>query len=224
MKHPEQMDDYVFYFENSHSLVDQCIDKYNDVYLLNVRKVFTDNKYFGVTFTTYDTVNGVLHRFRCKDRYTFNDQDTIDNVFTFINYFRTQAVNKENTRTKHILDNLIRVKQDFSINADVYFCFDGDTYIHTLIHYENMNFRGLYGTNNYDEYNEFLVDFGSGYYNNTPTQADVESFLERSKQASSNHEVTASTAYSKIIIEHKSQYNNEISDIKRRRRCQKNNQ
>ena len=64
----ENYDDHVYYYDSSKSIVSQCIVNYEDNYLINVRKTYSNNTYFGVNFTTFNKTQGLLHHFKCKDR------------------------------------------------------------------------------------------------------------------------------------------------------------
>jgi len=52
IKNPEQDDDYVYFAQENKSFLDQVIYEESGNYLLNVRKIYTDNVYYGVAFAT----------------------------------------------------------------------------------------------------------------------------------------------------------------------------
>ena len=84
---PESADDkYVYYIDKSLPLSDQVIIKEDDNCLLNVRKIYTDNVYFGVCYTTFDLTLGMQHQFRCKDR-PLGDLSVVNDKEKFLSLF-----------------------------------------------------------------------------------------------------------------------------------------
>jgi hypothetical protein len=185
-------DNYVYYYDKSKNIQSQYITSVDNVHLLNVRKVYTNDIYFGIYFSTIDNQRGILHHLKCKDRSlgvlkTVEDKPTfIDEVSKFIKINKVRHSEKK-TYTK----------QDFDLPFTVEYVYNDDSYAFCLITTDDNYYRGFYGNKPKDS-NEIL------------------NFLESSKNAEQNNVITVSTSYSKILIEHRSQYEKSWSDIKRR--------
>lgn len=202
-------------------MLKQAIHKDEDFYLLNVRKIYTDNVYFGVTYTTFTPSSGILHQFRCKDR-PLGDLSVVHNKDRFISLVDKKQTKEQIDSEWLLLENLVtyrQEKQNFEVPYDVYFCFDSENvYRYTLIDFKNdSSLRGLYGSNNEETYNLLLEEFNGWASLGVPSKELVISFVRDKIKSFSNNSVSVSTDYSKIIIEHSTQYEQEWSDIKRRR-------
>ena len=203
-------------------MLKQAIHKDGDFYLLNVRKIYTDNVYFGVTYTTFTPSSGILHQFLCKDR-PLGDLSVVHNKDRFI----SSLVDKKQTKKQSdsewlVFENLVtcrQEKQNFELPYDVYFCFNsGNVYRYTLIDLKNgSSLRGLYSSNNEETYDWLLEEFNGWASRGAPSKELVISFVRDKIKSFSNNIISVSTDYSKIIIEHATQYEQEWSDIKRRR-------
>lgn len=110
-------------------------------------------------------------------------------------------------------------KQDFNLPYEVFFCFNSaNTYCYTLINLKNgSSLRGLYGSDDEETYNLLSKEFNGWASRGAPSKELVISFLKDKITSFSNNNISVSTDYSKIIIEHATQYEQEWSDIKRRR-------
>jgi len=218
---PESADDqYVYYVDKSLPLSDQVIIKEGDRCLLNVRKIFTDNVYFGVCYTTFDSLSGMQHQFRCKDRplgnlSVVNDKEKFLSLFLFDGnrYRQKQAY----LRQEEVFFNLpYRVffyyDEDDRYQSTQYLCEDGSV------------LRGLYGAKNTKHLQKMLIEFNGFATLGPPTKQEVINYYEDKKTSYANNQISVSTDYSEIIIEHTTQYDKEWSDIKRRQKCQKNHQ
>ena len=69
-----------------------------------------------------------------------------------------------------------------------------------------------------------LIEFNGFATLGTPTKQEVINYYEDKMNSYANNQISVSTDYSEIIIEHATQYDKEWSDIKRRQKCQKKNQ
>lgn len=211
--------DYVFSFDKTLPLRDQVIDAEKDFYLLNVRKVFTNNVYYGVSYSVLDNQNNILHHFKCKDSSRLSEVE-IDNKETFMNFYRSWEKVRNSLQDR----NITLIKQDFDLPYEVYFCYkQNNLYFYTIIDYDSDNtFRGLYGSESEESYKRAIRDTSKvWFYNSVPTEKQVFDFVEEKKLSLSNVMHTVSTEYSSIIIEHITQYNSIISDIKRRQNVKK---
>ena len=204
-------ENYVFYLDTKKAILDQTLDTSNNIFLLNVRKIYTNNTYFGVNYTTF--TNGIIyHHLKCKDR-GFSES-LVDNKNDFIYKYKNELI------TDPMIDwgDFILKKQKFNLPETVYFCFSKNSYKHTVIQLlDGSLLRGLYGVTTETEYHKAKKDFGIAFYNNIPTKQQVISFMnDKVSISTSNHICTVSTDYSTIIIEHSTQYTQDWSDIKRR--------
>ena len=211
--------DYVFNFDKSLSLSDKIITTDKETYLLNVRKVFTNESYYGVNYTTLDNKKNILHHFKCKDRGL--SEKEVEDKDTFLKWFKREYRKEATTESKEVTVT----KKDFNLPYEVYFCRHRpqnntqiDYYAYTTVVYDSNNvFRGLYGTYNKVMYDEIFEDYnGVAFIDSLPSKQQVIDFVEDKKKSLSNVMHTESTEYSTIIVEHITQFNSTKSDIKRR--------
>lgn len=211
---PESADDqYVYYIDKSLPLSDQVITKEGDNCLINVRKIYTNNIYFGVSYTTFDPLLGVQHQFRCKDR-PLGDLSVVNDKEKFLSLF---LFNENRYRQKQAY---LRQKEVFfNLPYRVFFCYDeNDCYEHTLYLLEDGNIlRGLYGAKEKRHLQKMLIEFNGFATLGPPTKKEVIAYYEDKMTSYANNQISVSTDYSKIIIEHATQYETEWSDIKRRK-------
>lgn len=191
-KHDE--DNYVYYYDKSKNIQSQYITSVENVHLLNVRKVYTNDIYFGTYFSTLDNQRGILHHLKCKDR-TLGVLETVEDKLKFISevskFIKINNVRHSEKRTY--------IKQDFNLpyNIEYVYGYD-DVYDFTLLSSDDKIYRC--------------------FYDIKPKNTDeILNFLKTSEIAEQNNIITVSTNYSKIIIEHRSQYEKNWSDIKRRK-------
>ena len=120
---------------------------------------------------------------------------------------------------KHINNviNFKQEKQNFNLPYNVFFCFDSDNiYRHTLYELDDTTIlRGIYGSDKEDEFNLLLKEFNGWASKGCPSKEQVVSFYEDKITSLSNITFSISTDYSKIIIEHATQYEQPWSDIRR---------
>jgi hypothetical protein len=192
----ENCDDHMYYYDSSKSIVSQCIINYENNYLINVRKTYTNNIYFGVNFTTFNKIQGLLHHFKCKDR-PLGKEDVVEDKELFSTHFKNYSL--------HINEELENdsnyVKQNFNLNSTIYFCYDKySNYKYTLISDKENLWRGFYRSDS----------------NPPKTEEEINTYIAVCEKSLSNTIHTVSTEYSNVIIEHSTQYIHEWSDIKRR--------
>jgi len=191
----ENYDNHVYYYDSSKSIVSQCITINEDNYLINVRKTYSNNTYFGVNFTTFNKTQGLLHHFKCKDR-LIGKENVVEDKDLFSTHFKNFSleVNEELENESNY------IKQNFNLSSTIYFCYDkNNNYKYTLISDKENLWRGF-------------------YHPNTPpkTEAEIKTYIAVCEKSLNNNIYTVSTVYSSIIIEHSTQYEKEWSDIKRR--------
>ena len=218
---PESADDeYVYYIDKSLPVSNQVIIKEGDNCLINVRKIYTDNLYFGVCYTTYDPLQGMQHQFRCKDR-PLGDLSVVNDKEKFLSLF---LFNGNRYRQKQAY--LRQEEVFFNLPYRVFFCYDeNDCYEHTLYLLEDGNIlRGLYGAKEKRHLQKMLIEFNGFATLGPPTKQEVINYYEDKMTSYANNQISVSTDYSKIIIEHTTQYDKEWSDIKRRKLWIKNHQ
>jgi len=191
----ENYDDHVYYYDSSKSIVSQCIVNYEDNYLINVRKTYSNNTYFGVNFTTFNKTQGLLHHFKCKDR-LIGKENVVEDKNLFSTHFKifSLEVNEELENESNY------IKQNFNLSSTIYFCYDkNNNYKYTLISDKEILWRGFYHPANPPK-----------------TEEEINTYIATCETSLSNTIHTVSTEYSNIIIEHSTQYEKEWSDIKRR--------
>jgi len=221
---PESADDqYVYYIDKSLPLSDQVITKEGDNCLINVRKIYTNNIYYGVSFTTFDPTRGIQHQFKCKDR-PIGDISIVEDKNKFLSKFALKNEIGEN----NILSKSVTQKEIFfGLPYRVFYFyddFDGKYFYTQYLLKDGRILRGLYGAKNEKQIKKWLLEFNGFATLGPPTKKEVIAFYEDKMTSYANNQVSISTDYSKIIIEHTTQYHTEWSDIKRRQKCQKKNQ
>jgi len=191
----ENYDNHVYYYDSSKSIVSQCIAINEDNYLINVRKTYTNNIYFGVNFTTFNRTQGLLHHFKCKDRLMGKE-----NVVEDKDFFSTHFKNFSLEVNEELENESNYIKQNFNLSSIIYFCYDkNNNYKYTLISDKENLWRGFYKPANPPK-----------------TEEEINTYIATCEKSLSNTIHTVSTQYSNITIEHSTQYEKEWSDIKRR--------
>lgn len=211
---PESADEnYVYYIDKSIPFSDNVIFKDDTKCLLNVRKIYTNNVYFGVSFTTFDSTYGIHHQFACKDR-PIGVLSVVENKDEFISIFRdkldSHTAKKDIVKTEEIF---------YQLPYRVFYSYDKDgLYQHTTYYLEDGRvIRGLYGAVNEKHLQNLLIAYNGFATLGPPTKKEVISYYEDKMTSYANNQISVSTDYSKIIIEHSTQYEKEWSDIKRRK-------
>jgi hypothetical protein len=214
LKSTESSDEnYVYFFDESQPIYKQAILKEGDKYLLNVRKIYTDDLYYGVSFTTYDAYFGIQHQFRCKDR-PLGDYSVVEDKNKFLSKFL-----KSNDRYRQNNINLKVKEAHFKLPYKVFFYYDEhDRYHYTqYLHRDGKVLRGLYGAKDSKDLQRLLKEFNGFATLGEPTKNQIINFYQDKINSYSNNQISVSTDYSKIIVEHSTQYEQEWSDIKRRK-------
>ena len=202
---PEFSDEWVFQPNKNIPLKNQIICTSGNNLLLNVRKIYTNNIYFGVIWTSINNLGEICHPFRCKDRgFT---EDLVDNKQAFINVFidtlslaTTRVFERSETKT---------IKSDFLQEYDVTFVLDSNNkyFATTAIINNTAPIRGLYGAKTEEEHTENIKDFGVSVLNRFPTEEEVKHYIidKQNNALSANNETRVNTEYSQIKIYHKSE-------------------
>ena len=185
-------DNYVYYYNKSKNLQSQYITSVDNIHLLNVRKVYTNDLYFGVYFSTLDNQRGILHHLKCKDR-PWGVLETVEDESKFVPLVSKWIKGNKNRHDK----KRTYIEQNFNIPYKVEYVYDEDLYAFSLIYVGNQMYRGFYNVPPSDE-------------------SKILEYIDLGQKSHQNNVVTVSTSYSKIIIEHRSQYEKSWSDIKRR--------
>jgi len=214
---------YVYYIAKSLPFSDQVIFKEDNNYLLNVRKIYTDNTYYGVCFTTFDSTLGIQHHFKCKDR-PIGDLSVVEDK----NKFLSKYALKDEIGENNILSKSVTQKEIFfGLPYRVFYFydnFDGKYFYTQYLLEDGRILRGLYGAKNEKHLLDLLLTFNGFATLGPPTKKEVIAFYEDKMTSYANNQVSVSTDYSEIIIEHTTQYETEWSDIKRRKKWERKNQ
>jgi len=205
---PELSDEWVFVPEKNLNLQNQVIFTWNDLSLLNVRKIFTNGVYFGVIYTTINNEGDISHNFRCKDRgFT---EEVVDDKEAFISYFKqelAQSANRYLERSK-----FKTIKPDFLQEYQVEFVMDldGNYFATTALINNSAPARGIYGATTQEQYEERVKQVGFSVLNRFPTEEEVKFYLidKQINALSANFITRENTVYSNLQIYHKSEVNN----------------
>jgi len=203
--HPELSDEWVFKINKNIPLKNQIIYTYDDSLLINVRKIYTNNDYFGVTWTCINTKGDIYHGFRCKDR-GFSE-DLVDNKEAFVDLF----INKLSYTSEKILkqSNYNYIIPDFLKEYEVKFLVDseGNYFATTAILNKTAPIRGLYGATTEEEHIDNINWYGISILNRFPSEQEVQTHIidKNSEVLSANFITRVNTAYSQIKVYHKSE-------------------
>ena len=206
MEKHEIINNYVYSYESSKPLLDQSIKKFEDLYLVNVRKVYTDNTYFGVSFTIFQN-NSFSHLFKCKDRHNgaFGNENLIDDKKYTLDNFKYYYIDTNEADVLMDGDTYYLKLINLSIPLKTYFAYNeaGD-YSFTHIDISNSSYiRGLYGTSVEKWYKKRISNYPNEkhLYKREPTRAEVIDLIKNSTSKFSNAEFTVNTAYSTVKVE-----------------------
>ena len=201
IKLSEETSNFKIYYSNSKPISDQIL--FTDGYksLINVRKVFTNGEYFGVTFSTvFHKDKVMLHEFRCKDRgFT---EDLVDDKDRFLIEY--------NKRLKSTSDKQISMKNSYTSKKanfyedyDLTFYYDSNNnYKFSSITHDSSIFRGLYGESTEKLYKERIDEHGFAVFCREPTSEEVKTYLINQSTVSYSNIISESnTSYSDIRIE-----------------------
>lgn len=200
---------YYYEYDKSLPLKDQIIDSHDGFYLLNVRKIFTNNTYFGVKFSILNSRdNYITHSTYCKDRgFTEEKVNTQDGFFS--------------VRSKKYIFNLAKhieteveftyKRQDIEyppINGrtfSIYFAYDDLHYKSTTYVFDDNKgvVRGLYGVSQeqFDTWDLVKSNKESHVlHDTTPSKEQLDEFYKKTVISLSNNIQEINTDYSKIKI------------------------
>ena len=202
---PEYSDEWVFKYNKDIPLKNQIICTSNYNHLLNVRKIYTNNIYWGVIWTILDRYNEISHNFRCKDR-GFSE-DFVDNKEAFVNIFINKFSN--DYFTTETFSNYKVIKPDFLQEYETKFLIDpnGNYYATTAVINNTARARGLYGATTEKNHQEQLKELGVSIFNRFPTEEEVKFHIidKHINSLSANYETRVNTEYSQIKVYHKSE-------------------
>lgn len=203
---PEFSDEWVFHPCKNLPLKDQIICTSGGNSLLNVRKIYTNNTYFGVTWTVLNSSGEICHSFRCKDRGL--SEDLVDNKEAFVDKFINKLSNHASVNLYHNF-NSKTIKPEFLQEYDVSFIVDSNNkyYATTAIVNNTAPARGLYGASTEEEHAENIKYFGVSILNRFPTEEEVQTYIidTQINALSANFITRVNTAYSQIKVYHKSE-------------------
>ena len=162
-----------------------------------------------------DDLGIIFHNFRCKDR-GFSEA-IVDDKDHFLEIYKKDLIGSVKRHKKR--SQYKCVKPDFYQEYSVSFLVDSNNnYYSTTAIVENSLVRGLYGSVTIESYEEKTKEFGVSILNRFPTKEEVKIHIidKQTEALNANFITQVNTVYSKIIIEHPTQYQTEWSDIKRR--------
>jgi len=200
---PEFSDEWVFHPCKNLPLKNQIICTSGGNSLLNVRKIYTNNTYFGVTWTVLDSFGEICHSFRCKDRGL--PEDLVDNKEAFVGIFINKLSRHASLNLSH-KSNSKTIKPEFLQEYDVSFIIDSNNnyYATTAIVNNTAPARGLYGATTEEEHAENIKCFGVSVLNRFPTKEEVQTYIidTQINALSANFITRVNTAYSQIKVYH----------------------
>lgn len=194
-------EDWVYQFDKNIPIRDQAIYS-DDHYLLNVRKIFTNDVYFGVEYTTLDDYGNLYHQFRCKDKRFL--EHLVDDRTSFLNLYLTK-------KDEHLIlayqSNYKSKKANFFTNYDLTFYYDSsENYSYSTITLNNGLFKGIYGSIDLEGFKRRTQSNGFSVLNREPTKQEVKDHLIDKAEISFSNVITrVNTAYSNIKVFHKTE-------------------
>jgi hypothetical protein len=202
---PEFNDDLVYVPNQGVKLKDQIICSVDNIHLINVFKNYTNDKYWGCTFTSVVDSDNIVNMFLCKDRGL--TEDLVDNKEAFVNFFSSKLYRKtlknvERSEFKTIEPSFLQEYQvKFILRPD-------NTYYATTAIVNNTAFtRGLYGSTTKEDYIEDINDYGISIFNRFPTEQEVQKYIidTQLEAVTANFISRVNTAYSSIKVYHRSE-------------------
>lgn len=194
-------EDWVYEFDKNIPIRDQAIYS-DDHYLLNVRKIFTNDVYFGVEYTTLDDYGNLYHQFRCKDRRFL--EHLVDDRASFLNLYFTK---KDDHLILASQSNYKSKKASFFTNYNLTFYYDdSENYSYSTITFNKGLFKGIYGSSDLEGFKTRTKSNGFSVLNREPTKQEVkEHLIDKAKISFSNVITRVNTAYSNIKVFHKTE-------------------
>jgi len=202
----EELNEYYFVPRKDKSLKDQILYSDENINLLNVRKIYTNNTYFGVSYTTlHNSDSSFLHEFRCKDR-GFSEE-IVDDKESFLHLFKTNLLDSSLNLISAYKNEFVKKPANFFTQYDLHFYYNNNNeYKCSSIMFNNCLFRGIYGSQDEEEYEINTKVFGFTTLNREPTEYEVKDHLvNKAKISFSNHITRVNTAYSDIKVFHKTE-------------------
>ena len=210
----EEADHFQYTYDKSKSLLEQVLHTVDNVHLINVRKTYTNNIYFGVYWTVLinDHQPFLAHNFQCKDRgYT---EDVVDDWEKFKNVkpledilnFTPSIIKRKPIFKKQKIDLPLICGRKF----DVVFVYNGVSgrYDYTHLQDNNGTFRGLYGSKSEQCYNDKVKEFGIAIPpDRDPYLNEIKYLWEQANISFSNSISFINTVYSNIKVDLKGRKN-----------------
>ena len=202
---PEYSNEWVYIPEKETNLKDQILCSVDDLHLINVLKIYTNNLYFGAMFTCIETSSNIINMFWCKDRGLF--ETLVDDKESLVNYFKTELA--ASTKRNVARSDFKTIKPDFLQEYQVEFVIspDGTYYATTGVINNTAPFRGLYGSSTVEEYERRKENFGITIFNRFPTKEEVQTHIidKQFNALSANFITRVNTAYSNVKVFHRSE-------------------
>jgi len=203
----ELKDEWFYVPEKNTKLREQIICSVDNIHLINVLKIYTNNTYWGYFFTSITNSGELFNFFQCRDKGL--SEDLVDDKDSFIKLYKEVLSNKINKfipKTKYKT-----YKPDFLQEYDVQFILNPDgTYFGTTALVNNAPTRGLYGSNTEEEYAESVKRWGVSVLGRFPTEEEVQTHIidKQIHALSANFITRVNTAYSNVKVFHRSEINN----------------
>ena len=201
IKLSEETLNFKIYYSNNKPISDQIL--FSDGYksLINVRKIYTNGKYFGVTFSTiFHEDKTMIHEFRCKDRgFT---EDLVDDKNRFLKEYHKRLKSTSDKQIK-MRNTYTSKKVNFHKEHDLTFYYDSNNnYRFSSISHDNSTFRGLYGEYDKKKYEDKVEQHGYAVFCREPTPEEVSKYLINSATVSYSNLISeVNTTYSDIRFE-----------------------
>jgi len=205
---PEYSNEWVYVPEKEIKLKEQIICSVDDTHLINVLKIYTNNLYFGVMFTSVEPSGTLINMFRCKDKGF--PENLVDNKEAFINLYTSDF----GAGTLYIAERseFKSFKPDFLQEYQVEFILnpDGTYFATTGVINNTAPFRGLYGSSTKEGYERIKERLGISIFNRFPTEEEIQTHIidKQLNTMSANFITRVNTAYSNVKVFHRSEINN----------------
>lgn len=208
----EVSDEYVYEFDKNLSLKEQVLVSIDNCHLLNVRKKYTNNLYFGASFSIYKHGKNpfISHSVFCKDRgYTEELVDTFEGFISLRGLEDLVTIPNRQVRNKNKYEYFKQPNPFAPITGrtfDIYYAFDEDNNYKQCtfkFHDGKAIWRGLYGASK-SEYENYVKDFDVVILESEqPTDEQLKYFYEKAVVSFSNVITEVNTDYSKIKVFHR---------------------
>jgi hypothetical protein len=188
----------LYEYDKSKPILDQILFSHKDRSLLNVRKVFTNDKYFGVTFTSLIHKNGlIIHELRCKDRGA--SEAIVNDKEKFLKFYNKELASQGHLKLSYLKNKFKSVKAPFLQEHNLEFHYGEDgIYRYSTITRNNSTFRGIYGLESVEKYENYTDLSNFITCMREPTIDEVKEHLIKK----------ADISYANVITEINVSYNN----------------